>query len=52
MESININEGVVRDLINEVKDLKLQMNEIRGERLTGSMFDFWDNEQDEKWDGC
>ena len=52
METININEGIVMNLINEVKDLRLQMEEIRGRKLTGSMFDFWDNEQDEKWDGC
>ena len=52
MESININEGVIRDLINEVRNLKLQIKEIKGEKLAGSMFDFWDNEQDERWNEC
>jgi len=51
METININERIVRDLINEVKNLKLQVEEIKSGRLTGSMFDFWDNDYDERWNG-
>lgn len=52
METININERIINNLINEVKSLKLQVKEIKGEKLTGSIFEFWDNEQDERWNNC
>lgn len=52
METININERVINNLIEEVKNLKLQVEMIKGENLTGSMFEFWNNEYDERWNNC
>ncbi len=53
MEIINTDNNLIVKLVNEMKNLQSQINEIREKgnlTIKKSMFDFWDNEYDARWD--
>ncbi len=52
MEKVIINNEIIFNLINQVKGLQLQMDELKEERLLvsqDSLVKLWDNEYDERW---
>ena len=52
MERLSIDNEVISNLVNQIKILQLQMNEIKKERFLvsqDSLVKLWDNEHDERW---
>lgn len=55
MEKLSMNNEIIANLINQIKILQLQMNELKKERLLvsqDSLVKLWDNEYDERWNEC
>ena len=49
---IKVSNEVISNLINQIKILQLQMNELKKERLLvsqDSLVKLWNNEYDERW---